>query len=411
MDLTVALDARYSVTPDGSVWSKIGMARSFWQRYLDVFDNVTIVARGTPIAEAPQGWLRVDGDGVVFHGIPDYHGPWECFKRYLKVRESIRSAVPARGAVILRVSSQISNMLENELCHRKLPFAVEVIGDPYEVFAPGVVDHRLRRGFRWHFSRRLRQQCLRALGAAYVTRYALQARYPCHSPFSVSDVSLPETAFSSGASTYYSNVEIRKDDISDSAYNPKPQGPYELVTVGSLEQLYKGTDVLIDAIARCVRCGVDLTATIVGGGKYQAALMAQTVRLGMESRIRFAGWVAAGVEVQKILDAADLFVLPSRTEGLPRALVEAMARARPCIGSSVGGIPELLDAPELVPAGDSAALADKILEVLQDKKRMEAMSLRNLKVSQTYSDAILGVRRRQFYQYVRAFTEEWEKKQ
>ena len=115
--------------------------------------------------------------------------------------------------------------------------------------------------------------------------------------------------------------------------------------------------------------------------------------------------------MRRILDSADLFVLPSRTEGLPRALVEAMARALPCIGSAVGGIPELLDASDLVPAGDSAALAAKIQEVLRDPLRMEKMSRRNLAGAQEFVDSVLAERRRRFYQHVRDYTQRWEERQ
>ena len=62
----------------------------------------------------------------------------------------------------------------------------------------------------------------------------------------------------------------------------------------------------------------------------------------LRDRVRFRGQLTTPVDVRAELDRADLFVLPSRQEGLPRAMIEAMARALPCIGSSVGGIPELL---------------------------------------------------------------------
>jgi len=166
--------------------------------------------------------------------------------------------------------------------------------------------------------------------------------------------------------------------------------------------------VLIEAVARCVRAGLDVTAVIVGDGKYRPDLMALAERIGMSLRIRFLGQVTAGKPIRDILDAADLFVLPSRTEGLPRALIEAMARAVPCIGSDVGGIPELLGAGELVPAGDPAALAAKIQEVLRDPLRMETMSQRNLEGAQDYLDSVLSERRHRFYEHVRDCTQRWE---
>jgi hypothetical protein len=148
MDVTVALEMHYSVAPDGSVWSKVGLAKSFWERYLEVFDRVAIIARAIPIPKPPEGWLRVDGDGIYLRGVTNYQGPGQFLLRYPSVRRSVRAAVPDHGAVILRVGSQIANMLEDELHRRKRTFAVEVVGDPYEVFAPGVVDHPLRRLFR-----------------------------------------------------------------------------------------------------------------------------------------------------------------------------------------------------------------------------------------------------------------------
>jgi glycosyltransferase involved in cell wall biosynthesis len=402
MEVTVALEARFMVTPEGSVWSQAGM--TIWERYLEVFDAVRIVARAARVEQAPDGWLRVDGKNILLHGLPDYRGPWQCFKQYPAIRAAVGSATPQRGAVILRVGSQVANMLEHPLQRQNHPYALEVISDPFDSLAPKAVESPLRPFFRWHFSRRLRRQCLHAKAVAYVTKRALQDRYPARlMNVGISDVELPPEAFLDyAAQAHDPKVESRK---------PKRQGPYQLVTVGTLAQPYKGTDVLIEAVARCVRVGLDLTAVIVGDGKYRRELMAEAERAGVSSRIQFRGQVAAGEAVRNILDAADLFVLPSRQEGLPRALVEAMARGLPCIGATVGGIPELLDPSELVPVNDPAALAVKIQEVLRDALRMEAMSRRNLAVAREYCDSALAPRRRAFYRYVRDLTASWESSQ
>lgn len=389
------------------------MAHSFWERYLEVFDRVRVVARAARVEHRPEGWQPVTGKNILFQAVPDFHGPWQCLKQYPSIRAAIHSAAPARGAVILRVGSLIANILEDELSQRRYPYALEVVGDPYEVFSPGVVDHPLRPFFQWHFSRRLRRQCRRAIAVAYVTKRALQQRYPTRGlAESVPDVDLPHDAVWGGVfRAHDSNVELDLDDIERKPRPSNQHGHYQLVTVGSLAQLYKGTDVLIEAVARCVHAGFDLKAVIVGGGKYQRELMGLAERVGMSARIQFLGEVPAGKPVRDILDASDLFVLPSRTEGLPRALIEAMARALPCIGSAVGGIPELLDATELVPPGDSVALALKIREVLLDPSRMRTLSLRNLKCAEEYSESALAERRRSFYRYVRENTETWEASQ
>jgi glycosyltransferase involved in cell wall biosynthesis len=109
--------------------------------------------------------------------------------------------------------------------------------------------------------------------------------------------------------------------------------------------------------------------------------------------------------VRAELDAADLFALPSRQEGLPRAMVEAMARGLPCLGSTVGGIPELLPAEDMVPPGDARALARKIREMVTAPGRMALMSARNLEKARGYREEALAGRRQAFYRHVREMTE------
>ncbi|MGL5060277.1 MAG: glycosyltransferase, partial [Microcoleus sp.] len=92
-----------------------------------------------------------------------------------------------------------------------------------------------------------------------------------------------------------------------------------------------------------------------------------------------------------------------------RAMVEAMARGLPCIGSTVGGIPELLSPEDLVPPGNAAALASKIYEIASDRERMTRMSARNLNKAKEYKDEAIRERRIAFYRYLKEETEAWLK--
>ena len=209
-------------------------------------------------------------------------------------------------------------------------------------------------------------------------------------------------------STHYSDVELPELAFAPLS-RPTRQNDclIRLIFVGTLEQLYKAPDVLLDAVGQCFRQGLDLELVLVGRGKYQQQLEARAEALGLGLRVRFLGQLPAGEAVRNDLDRADLFVLPSRQEGLPRAMIEAMARGLPCIGSTVGGIPELLEAENLVPPGDAMALAAKIREVVTDPERMARMSARNLAKAREYSDEVLRERRLAFYRYVREATETW----
>ena len=257
-----------------------------------------------------------------------------------------------------------------------------------------------------------KRQCAGACGAAYVTRRALQSRYPCVAyETSVSDVELdraPAIMHDGKLSTHYSSIQLDQADFARSQRrNTVMSRRLHLITVGSLEQLYKAPDILIRAVAECVGSGLDLELFIVGEGRYLAAMQSLSASLGIDDHIHFMGALPGGEAIRRQLDAADVFILPSRTEGLPRAMIEAMARGLPCIGSTAGGIPELLPVEDMVPPDDTKALACKIREVVTNPARMEAMSGRNLEKARGYSDIVLRGKRIMFYRWALRKTEAW----
>jgi glycosyltransferase involved in cell wall biosynthesis len=172
--------------------------------------------------------------------------------------------------------------------------------------------------------------------------------------------------------------------------------------------MYKAPDVLLEALDLAIRKGANLELTWIGDGKHRPELEAWAKRRGLESHVRFLGHLPPGDIIRNELDAADLFVLVSRTEGLPRALIEAMARGLPCVGSNAGGIADLLSPAERVPIGAAAPLTDKIIEVLGDPDRLARLSRENLLKARAYHTAVLQPRRRKFYEAVRDATLRWQ---
>jgi len=395
MNVVIALDYHFDSTPDGKVWTRTTFAYPFWQRYLEVFDHVRVIARIRQVPTVQVQWKQANGDRVSFIAVPSYVGLWQYLVRSPRIIQVARNAVTAKDAVILRISSTIASCIQPKLHQSNHPYAVEVVCDPYDVFAPGAIKHPLRAFFRWLFYRMQQRECTQAVAAAYVTQQSLQQRYPCpHYSVGISDVDLTEETLK----------------ISPRPIRQLPSS-WTLIFIGSLAQLYKAPDVLINSVATCVQGGLDLKLVIVGDGKHRGELEHQAKVLGLEDRVCFLGQLPSGDAVYKELDQADLFILPSRSEGLPRAMIEAMARALPCIGSTVGGIPELLAAEDMVPPGDVAALANKIQEVVTDPERMAKMSARNLQKAQEYTNKVLQAQRIAFYQYVREQTEAWLLKQ
>lgn len=393
MNVAIALEQRFDRTPDGRVWTTGGFSSTFWERYLTVFDGVSVLARALDVDTVPVGAKPVACGPIQFRPLPYYRGPLQYATTARALATVLRSSVDPADALILRAPGRIATSLLASLGQTGRPYGMEIVGDPYDVFAPGAVSHPLRSFFRWWFTRRLRQQVAAASAVAYVTQGALQARYPA--------------ADDAVVTTHYSSIDLPAEVFAPESRTRAPRTPLHLVMVGSLEQLYKAPDVLLDALRRCLDAGIDARLTIVGDGRHRAELEARRNALGLGDRVAFVGQLPSGAAVREQLDRADLFVLPSRTEGLPRAMIEAMARGLPCIGSTAGGIPELLPVEDLVPPGDAQALATKIGEVASDPDRMVRMSARNLERARDYRDDVLRERRNRFYRVVRVQTEDW----
>lgn len=393
MNLAVSLEQRFLRTPDGAVWTPSAFSYQFWTRYLDVFDSVRIIARAHDVAVTPANHRRVDGPAVTLLALPHYIGPLEYLRRRRGLQRALRSAVSPSDALICRIPSAIAAGLLAQIGER--PYGVEVVGDPWDVFAPGAVAHPLRPVFRRWFAARQRAQCAQACAAAYVTSAALQRRYPPRAG-----------AFS----TSYSSVELAPEAFVATTRRYRAGQPLRLIHVGTLDQLYKAPDVLLEALATAVAAGLDLRLDMLGDGKYRQMLEQQAERLGIAQLVTWHGMLPGGAAVRERLDAADLFVLPSRTEGLPRAMLEAMARGLPCIGSTAGGIPELLPPDDLASPGDVTALAALLQAAANDPDRLAAMSARNLAAAREYADDILQARRNAFYRAIREQTERWQRR-
>lgn len=374
----------------------------FWKRYLDSFDEVLVLARVRHVKTAPNDKSRANGPGVIFQDLPEYQGLAQYLQVWSRLYAQVNRAVQQfDGAAILRVPSQIGTLVWKRLRKENCPFAVEVVGDPWDSFAPGSYQSIARPLIRRLSAYNLRAQCRETVAAAYVTESALQHRYPPSGwNTHYSDVHLPPEAFISDWTLAERVAEQR-------ALAQNKKRPWRLVFVGSINQLYKAPHVLLRAVAICTKKEVDLEVIMVGDGHYRSQLETQAARLDLADRVEFLGRLPAGAPVREQLDRGDLFVLPSFQEGLPRAMVEAMARGLSCIGSTVGGIPELLPVEDMVPPGDAVALARKIREVVTDPDRMARMSTRNLEKVKEYREEVLSERRIAFYQHVREATEAW----
>lgn len=153
--------------------------------------------------------------------------------------------------------------------------------------------------------------------------------------------------------------------------------PEDAILVGcvaSLTPVKRHTD-LLDAFARVLQAVSNAHLLLVGEGPLKEAVVAQAAVPALAGHVHLLG---QRPDVQHVLQALDLFVLASETEGLSNAILEAQSCGLPVVATRVGGNPELVDAEcgALVPPGNPAQLGDTLLRLLRDSGQRTQMGMR-----------------------------------
>ena len=399
MQLCLTLEHRFMQTPDGKIWTVTQCPYEFFAPYLEVFDSVRVIARAFPVARMQADFVPVTGPGVEFYAMPAYRGPWELIKNFFAVRKLARNAVPKDSAVVLRVPGQLANTIERTLRSQSHSYSVDVVADPYDVFSPESNSSLIAPIARRLLTRAMQKQCLRADAVCYVTQEYLQQRYPSDAKpnhasagryaLGVSDIFLDAACFA---------AEPRRAKHEASALR--------VIYIGTIESLYKGPDLLIRSLAICKDAGVFASARIIGIGKMKDTLEQLSRDLGVSDRVTFVGAVQSGQAIREELAASDVFVLPSRAEGVPRAMLEAMAQGIPCLGSRIGGIPELLDAEDMTLPNDADSIAHNLMDLARSEERFARSASRSFHRADDYAATKLIPQRREFYSVVRQMAQE-----
>ena len=369
---------------NGDIWTSQGFSMILWQRYLVKFDHVYIMARVQHISE-PSGdnLYKLDDSRVTVIDLPYYVG----FNQYLGVRRKIQSIIRTfikpGNAYICRVPGLIGSIAAFCLKRKGIPYGVEIVGDPWDALSPRGFKSRFARVFQLIGCLQLKKVVRNASSALYVTNYMLQQKYP-----------VKDGVFTVGAS----NVVLKDDCYSSQprlvshSYGKK----IKMLAIGSLEQMYKAPDVVLQALVLVKNRGYNPYLTWFGDGRYRLPMIKMAEELNLQDNVNFVGSVKQDT-IREEFAKTDLFVHASRAEGLPRALVEAMAYGLPCIGSSIAGIPELLNSHALVKPDDIIGLADIMIKFITDNDFAQSEANRNWEESKKYHDTILTTRRLVFY--------------
>ena len=151
-----------------------------------------------------------------------------------------------------------------------------------------------------------------------------------------------------------------------------PPGATVVTTVGRLTAI-KEQRLFLEVAQRVARLHASTVFLIVGDGELREALEAAAVSLGIADRVRFLGWRR---DLETVYGATDIFLLTSRNEGTPVALIESLAAGCVGVSTDVGGVADVMptsDVGLMAPPGDAGQLADHVSRLVAEPGRRRAM--------------------------------------
>jgi glycosyltransferase involved in cell wall biosynthesis len=305
-----------------------GYDNSYWKRYLNHFDTIKVIGRKYNINNSElKGYSQFKNVNLKFIEVPEIHSHKSFIRNNLLLMKILKEEISHSDYVIARLPGVYSNRAIKICKKLKKPYIVELVGCPLDALTTHSLKGKIIAPFIAKITKRIVKN---SPFVVYVTKEYLQDKYPTN-----------------GINTYCSNVTLPPNDISIldkrllKINNSKAGNDLIFGTVGAIDVKYKGHEYVIRAISQLEKdIKQRIKYHIVGGGnkKYLSNIIKkynledQVILLGSMNHDKVFEW----------LDTIDVYIQPSLTEGLPRALIEAMSRGLISFGSNVGGIPELI---------------------------------------------------------------------
>ncbi len=349
------------------------------ERYSYIADEITFLMRTVPLMEQTKNTLVPEKIRVV--SVPDFKSPSLYFKEKPRAEKIIEREVKESDCMILRGSS-CSDIAVKYAERYSIPYIYECVGCVWDsLWNYSLLGKAMALGSFLKTRKIIRN----ADYVYYVTNEFLQRRYPTKGK----SVGCSDVIISLADDAVLSNRLERVKDI-------KKHKRIILGTAAAIDVRYKGEEYVIKAIPELVKNGYDVEYHLAGSNRLNSTFLYNLAKsYGVEGRVIFCGSLTSEQMID-FYDSLDIYIQPSKLEGLSRAVIEALSRACLTIGTNVGGIPELLQEQCLFKKGNSREICRVILDLVQGD--MKSIIIENIKKAKEYELEILNQKRKQFYE-------------
>lgn len=363
---------------NNNLFSTGGLNKNVISRYLNLCDEFTLVTRNNNDRSVDNLTIIESLDKIHYKAIPDLSSPGT--KKYMEAYRLLSVVIEENDFLIIRLPSLIGFLAMYITLRKQKKNIIELVGCPLDSYKyVGYKGKIIALPLYWLTKYLIKK----AHSVLYVTQSFLQSRYPTKTPLNIgcSDV----------------DIEIISNTLENRLEKLKVNKKYiKIGTIGSLEATYKGYDTVIKALSLLKkRNKFDFKLELVGGGAstHIDKLLSKSI---VKDHVTIKGTLSHPTGIFDWLDNIDIYLHPSRTEGLPRSLVEAMSRGCACIGSNVGGIPELI-APQYLHEKNDINKLSKLIEKLFNTEERKKNILKNFENASNYDKKILNTKRFDFY--------------
>jgi len=365
-------DCKMNYNSDGKA-QPIELQKRIRDRYIAVFGSIRyLVRKGAEVSENDYC------PGFECRYLEDMNSPVNWLKKYRKNTKALTEEIITCNGAVCKLPSINGAMAAKILRKQGKPYIVEVVGCPWDSYWNHSIKGKIVAPVMWFITR---QAVKNAPYVLYVSEKFLQKRYPTRGEQTAcSDVLL--TAFDESLS-----------EERDARLKSKAGEAIVLGTAAAVNVRYKGQQYVMKAMAILKKQGYKIKYRLVGGGD-DTYLKNVANKYGVSEDVEFIGTISHD-KIPEFMDSVDIYLQPSNQEGLPRAVVEAMSRACPVIGSSTGGIPELVP-PECVFKRKNVKDLTRVLKKVIDQK-CDGLSQKSLERAKDFEKDKLDKKRTEFY--------------
>lgn len=380
--------SRWKFDTDGNVYTDANFNHEIWKRYKNLCDELKVILRKENTiyqkSEAEKKYNKFDAQEYKYIALDDLYRPASNLlnpQKRNKVIKAIESEVQKCDKVIIRSLGNIYTNTALMMARKyKKKYLVEVTGFVFESFWYHSLRGKLTSAYYEHRYKVLMRDVPYAV---YVTKEALQKRYPCK-----------------GKSIGCSDVELLALNPSILAQRKaridKRSQIINLGTAALLDVNWKGQKYVVEALAQLKKAGIDCFRYQMIGAGTGNKIKKLAEQLGVSEYVSVIG-VLPHDQVFKWLDQIDIYIQPSFQEGLCRSIVEAMSRACPIVCSDVGGNYELASKKYLFKRGNSKEIAEKLCNLVSSDEQWNEAK-RSFEKAKKFDKNVLDQERNSFYQ-------------